>query len=127
MSKKIDIGKKMAIGAAIATALVGIAVSPAVAGNQIYCSGSWVCVYKNSYFDVPLGYRTAGFSLQNISAANDNEVSSWENKTSTNARWYTGSNGSGTCHTMAKFSELGYMNPFTQNDQMSSWAGNGGC
>ncbi len=127
MSKNNVFGKKIALGAALATALIGIAVSPGVAGNQIYCSGSWVCVYKHKDFEVPLGYRTAGFFLQNISAANDNEVSSWENRTSTNARWYTGSNGSGNCHTMARFSELGFMNPFTQNDQMSSWAGNGGC
>ncbi len=107
--------------------LLTLAPATAFAGNSAYCSGVWVCVYKNSDFNVGLGYRGAGFSLQNISAANDNEVSSWENRTGTNARWYTDGGGAGTCHNMSRYSELNWMSPFGQNDNMSSWAGNGSC
>lgn len=114
-------------GAIIASSSALIVLSPANAGNSQYCVSAWVCVYKNSDFAIPLGYRPAGFARVNISAANDNEVSSWENRTSRDGRWYTERDGKGQCHTMTSFGELAFMNPFTQNDQMSSWAGNGGC
>lgn len=129
MKKQSKFAKGAVIGASIAISLSlsGVVTSPALAGNSEACSGAWVCVYKNSSFSVILGYRSAKFSLQNISAGNDNEVSSWENRTGTNARWYTEQSGLGNCHTMAKYSELNFMNPFTQNDQMSSWAGTAGC
>lgn len=108
--------------------LLGAAVpTAAVAGNASYCGGAWVCVYKNSNFGIGMGWRTAGFGLQNISAVNNNEASSWENRTGTAARWYADGGGTGACHTMARFSELSYMSPFGQNDNMSSWAGNGAC
>jgi len=123
--------KKMAgilASAALAVGMVGaLAPTAAFAGNASYCSGTYVCVYKNSGFGVGLGWRTAGFSLQNISAANDNEASSWENRTGTGARWYTDANGKGDCHSMAKYSELSWMSPFGQNDNMSSWAGTKVC
>jgi hypothetical protein len=119
--------QNLALGLVAAAVVAGVAATPAHAGNSAYCSGTWVCVYKNSFFDTPLGYRTAGFTLQNISSANQNQVSSWENRTTSNARWYTNTNGAGTCNNMAKNSELGFMDPFTQNDRMISWAGNGSC
>lgn len=108
--------------------LLGVAApTAALAGNSSYCSGTWVCVYKDSGFSIGLGWRTAGFSLVNISAANNNTVSSWENRTGTNARWYTDGGGQGTCNNMLRYSELSWMSPFGQNDNMSSWAGNGSC
>lgn len=121
------IKQNIAIGVATAAILVGMVATPSHAGNSTYCSGTWVCVYKDAYFGTGLGWRNANFALQNISTSNQNQVSSWENKTGTNARWYTQQNGTGTCNTMGRYSELGFMDPFTQNDRMISWAGNAGC
>lgn len=120
------------VAATVTAGLLGVGAAIAVpaaaeAGNSAYCTGSWVCVYKNWDFGIGLGYRTSSFSLQNISDANNDEVSSWENRRGATARWYVDANGGGACHTMASYSENSRMNTFTQNDRMSSWAGNGGC
>lgn len=117
----------MIAAALVVAAAVAVPTTTALAGDSSYCTGAWACVYKDSNFGTPLGYRTSGFALQNISPANANEISSWEDRTSRAARWYTGTYGGGTCNNMAKNSELSYMNPITQNDNMESWAGDGAC
>ena len=71
--------------AGLSMALAGVGQA-AFAGNSQYCTGAWVCVYKNGGFGTGLGYRTTSFALTNISAANNDEVSSWENRRGTNAR-----------------------------------------
>jgi hypothetical protein len=100
--------------------------SSAFAANSQYCTGTWVCVYTDSNWGAPMGWRSAGFALQDISLANNDKMSSWENRTGTSARWYTDANGGGACHTMAKFSEVGNLLPW-ENDTMSSWSGTRGC
>lgn len=121
-------GRIRTAGAIAVTALAIAGVgSPAIAGNSQYCTGAWVCLYKNGGFDIGLGYRSTSFALTNISAANNDEVSSWENRRGTHARWYKDVNGLGTCYTMPAYSENSQLNVLTQNDTMSSWAGNGGC
>lgn len=115
-----------AVGLTVGLLGVGIPVA-ANAGNSAYCDAVYVCIYKDAGFVTGLGARTTGFSLQNISAANNDEVSSWENRTSRTSRWYTDPNGTGTCNTMVRYTELNYMDPFSQNDKMSSWSGTSGC
>ena len=109
----------------LSVALTGVAQA-AQAGNSQYCTGAWVCVYKNSDFGVGLGYRSTSFALVNISDANNDEVSSWENRRGANARWYEDANGFGQCHNMAKYDEDSSI-PWPDNDTMSSWAGDGAC
>ena len=98
----------------------------ASAGNPDYCDQAWVCIYRDSWWGAGLGARSAGFPLQNVSAWVDNQTSSWENRTGSNARWYTGLNGSGTCHSMPSGSEVAWL-VWGQNDELSSWAGTGLC
>ena len=53
-------------------------------------------------------------------------MSSWENKTGTNAAFYYGVNGTGTCVTMKAGYEHHYVGAGA-NDQMSSWRTDRGC
>ena len=100
--------------------------SAAMAGNSAFCTSAWVCVYEDSGFSKGMGWRSAGFSLQNVSTANNDKMSSWENRTGTYARWYVDINGGGACHPMAPYSEVSNLYLW-ENDTMSSWAGNGTC
>lgn len=118
---------KAAVAAAVmAVVMIGAPVV-ATAGNPDYCASGRVCVYKDWNFNNGFGWRSTSFALANISAANDNQASSWENRRSVNARWYKNRNGTGTCFDMIAGKENARMNIFTQNDTMSSWAGNGAC
>ena len=115
----------IAVGAILLASLVATGEA-AFAGNSAYCTNAWVCVYDDSGFSKGMGWRTAGFSLQNVSLANNDKMSSWENRTGTYARWYVDINGGGDCHPMAPYSEVANVY-FWENDKMSSWAGNGNC
>lgn len=119
---------RMAVWAAAGMlGIAGVAVPiSASAGNPDYCDDVYVCIYKDSGFLTGLGARFGGFGLQNVSGVADNLTSSWENLTGSNARWYTGSGGSGTCNNMARNSELSWM-AWGQNDELTSWAGDGSC
>lgn len=123
--------KKSAIlGATTIAAVLAAGVSvpvAAFAGNSQYCSGVWVCLYKDAGYATPLGWRSAGFSLESVSPGANNQTSSWENRTGTNARWYEDQSGGGTCHTMARYSETSMSWPWEGNDNLSSWSGTAGC
>ncbi|WP_084515758.1 peptidase inhibitor family I36 protein [Microbacterium luticocti] len=116
----------------IAAALVGAALTISAIGTSAAyaypadCTGGKVCLYDYYDFVGQLGWRAAGVSLANISSANNDKMASWANSTSTNAAWYEGLNGSGTCHTMSKQSQNSALDIFTR-DTASSWKTNGGC
>lgn len=114
------------IGSALVLGALVLGNSGAFAANSQYCTGTWVCVYADSNWGSPMGWRSAGFNLQDVSLANNDKMSSWENRTGTSARWYTDASGGGACHTMTKYSEVGNLLPW-ENDTMSSWSGTRGC
>ncbi|MGO1317012.1 MAG: peptidase inhibitor family I36 protein [Cellulomonadaceae bacterium] len=122
---------KAMVGAATLGLVMAAVPVVANAGNPDYCAAGRVCVYKDWNSGGGLGYRSTSFSLENLSTAAEDHVSSWENRRSINARWYKNKNknknGGGTCFTMSANRENPKMNVLTQNDAMSSWAGNGAC
>ncbi|MDO5503308.1 MAG: peptidase inhibitor family I36 protein [Actinomycetia bacterium] len=117
----------MIAAAAVMVGFIFGAPVAANAGNPDYCADGRVCVYRDWNFGSGIGWRNNSFALTNISDANDNQASSWENRRTVNARWYKNRNGTGTCYTMSAQRENAQMHLLTQNDAMSSWAGNGAC
>lgn len=86
------------------------------------CSGGRVCVYDNINYRTQLGWRAAGFALQDVSSGNNDKMSSWSNNSGTNACWYTSANGGGVGLAMNQYTD----NPdvgWPWNDTMSSWKG----
>lgn len=121
--------------AAISSAMVGGALVVAIpalaapAAHNPLCPSNNTCAYVNYNYNGLLGYRRPGTGLANISSANRNQLSSWENLTGTNARFYYNTGGGGHCVNMYERSSAtvhpGDGNP--DNDQAESWAFNGGC
>ena len=109
--------------------LVGVMafVAPTATAAEADCPTAKVCLFKDWSYGTLLGYRTGGFSLENISDANNDKTSSWKNRSSTNARWYTGSDATGSCNSLNSGSSNSKMNVFTQNDKLSSWSGTRSC
>lgn len=111
---------------AITAALVGIgAGTAAVAGTGSNCPRGNVCLYDYYGFDGFLGSRAAGMARTNISAANNDKVASWINKSTTNAAWYPETSG-GPCYTMAANNTDSAMS-IGFRDTASSWKTAGGC
>ena len=116
--------KQIAVGVALAIVAAN-ATTPAQAGSNL-CPTARVCIYVHENFVGLLGYRSAGGGLLNLSTGAQNEMSSWENKTSTDASWFTGLGGNGTCRTMLKNSEKSLV-VIDYNDLMKSWRTDQGC
>lgn len=76
--------------------------SPAVMApaSQQQCPDSRVCLFDSTDYVGLLGFRVPGQGLADLSAANDNRMESWINRTSTHAAWYDDRNGGGTCNEM---------------------------
>jgi len=53
-------------------------------------------------------------------------MSSYENKSATHARWYHDANGGGKCVNMSAMTEDNAVS-WNDNNDLSSWATNGGC
>ncbi len=115
------------IGGLILAAGIGLsgAALVAEAGSNL-CASNRVCVYVDANFSGLMGTRSPGGALVNVSSLNNDKMSSWENKTGTNAAFYYGVNGTGTCVTMKAGYEHHYVGAGA-NDQMSSWRTDRGC
>ncbi len=50
-----------------------------------------------------MGYRRAGLGIMNVSSKNNDIMSSYENESGTNARWYHDADGKGRCVTMLAY------------------------
>lgn len=112
---------------AITGSLAGTAAGTAAfAGTGADCPSSHVCLYDYYGFDGFLGSRATGMARTSISAANNDKLASWINKsTTTNAAWYPEKSG-GPCYTMARNSTDSTM-AIGFRDTASSWKTNGGC
>jgi hypothetical protein len=119
-------GVRLAVSAAIIGAgLIASAPTIASAGNPL-CSANRVCIYDSADWVGLLGERAPGNARVNVATAINDKTSSWENKTTTNARWYEAANGTGQCHTMNANREDNFVG-LTDNDTLTSWATNGAC
>jgi hypothetical protein len=119
---------KVAIGSgAIMAAAVAVTPVFSAQASLSQCPSAKVCLWQNNNYSGDfLGWRSAGFPLENISAANDNRTSSTANKSTRNARWYQLAGGDGFCVTMPAGGTEPDL-PDSQNDKATSWAGTGGC
>lgn len=107
-------------------ALMGLAAPTVAFAGSNLCPSNMVCLYDHAGFSGLLGYRAAGQSTMNVSTPSNDRMTSWENKSSSNAAWYSDANGSGKCHTMAARSENAEVG-WWDKDTLSSWRTNGGC
>ncbi|WP_148615412.1 hypothetical protein [Nocardioides rubriscoriae] len=102
------------------------------AQNNDYCGnrGAVTCAYRSPGYLNGLGYRSANVGLADISSANRNALSAWENLTPTGARFYYNLSGRGTCVPMMANSSRTVSSENTSNpdnNQAESWAFNGTC
>ncbi|MFI9643580.1 peptidase inhibitor family I36 protein [Micromonospora sp. NPDC051925] len=119
------ISKVLLAGAVIAAG--GLAFPAAAsAGNPAFCGSNLVCIYDGNNWVGFLGSRGPGGGIENVSAAANDHMDSWENRTSTNAAWYYDHDGGGACVNMSKLSEDDNINVF-DSDELSSWRTDRGC
>lgn len=91
------------------------------------CASNRVCLWGNDNYVWLLTARGPGYGL--LALPNDdrnNQMNSWGNRTTTNARGYDSSTGTGDCQTFSrggKDSNVAVWN----DDEVSSTATNGGC
>ena len=119
--------KKFILSVCTGTAVVasGLIVAAPAMAYQSGCPSARACLYDNANFGGWLGQRSAGNPLENISVANNDKMSSWANKTSSNGAWYEHTNGGGQCRSMWRYSEANV--DWGVNDTASSWRVNGSC
>lgn len=119
---------KKILAVAIIAAGTGIAapMSTAGAGSNL-CDSNRVCIYESNDYVGLLGQRSAGQKRVNVSSKAEDKMDSWENKTSTNARWYHKKTGDGgKCVNMLAKKQDNNINVI-DSDELSSWATNGAC
>ena len=68
-----------------------------------------------------MGYRRAGLGIMNVSSKNNDIMSSYENKSGTNARWYHDADGKGRCVTMLAYRSDNDINTW-DDDELTSWS-----
>lgn len=97
------------------------------------CLSNRTCVYDHGKDDPGgsytglLGYRSPGVPLANITSANRNRLSSWINTSGTNARFYYGLGGHGTCVTMFAHDSASASSDNPDNNQAESHGYDHGC
>jgi hypothetical protein len=116
---------RAAVLAAIVVGGLGAVPIAANAGSNL-CPSARACIYVDPQWIGLLGYRSGGLGIINVTGGADNKTSSWENKTTSHAAWYTLSNGSGSCYNMRSGAELSSI-PWPNYDKLSSWKTNGLC
>ncbi len=113
------------ISIGIALTLSSLILAPSALAYQSSCAAARACLYDNANYGGWLGQRAAGNPLENISTANNDRMSSWANKTSSNGAWYEHRDGGGFCRSMWRYSEANV--DWGVNDRASSWRVNGAC
>lgn len=119
----MSISRKLFAGVLIAGAL-GAGAAPASAA-LFECPSNKMCLFKDSNFNGLLGYRSGGQNTTNISYNNNDEMSSWSNKSGYLGAWYEDANGRGNCYAMNSYTNNSYVG-YWFNDEASSWRTNGG-
>ncbi|WP_309617106.1 peptidase inhibitor family I36 protein [Salinibacterium sp.] len=89
----------------LAAASLGAAATTAATAAPSDCPTNAVCIYDNANYGAQLGWRTGGFGLQDVSAGNNDKMSSWANNSVYNACWYGSTLGSGSACQMNQYSQ----------------------
>ena len=112
------------------TALIGgtLLFAPNVAATAAYsdCASDKVCLWGNNDYKWLIHTRNPGKGLLALTGDANNEMDSWGNRTTKNARGYDKANGTGDCQTFAKGSKDNNVAPWN-SDEISSTASNGKC
>jgi hypothetical protein len=85
-----------------------------------------VCIYSNNDWIGEIGDRASGGAVVNITSTYNDEMDSYWNETSSNARWYYNPNGGGACNNLPAAHKDNNINVLS-SDELSSWATNGAC
>jgi hypothetical protein len=116
--------KAVVLSAVLAVGIVGVPVA-AQAGSAL-CPSARACIYVDPSWVGLFGTKAGGGVVTNVGVNEVDKASSWENKTSSDGRWYQGNNGSGSCFNMfagTQTSSIGY----PHYDSLNSWGVNGRC
>jgi hypothetical protein len=123
----MGIKKRFAVATVFAASALLLSPGFASAGNPALCAANRACIYLDDdwsgLIDIP---RAPGGGIRNVNAGDNDEMDSWENRTSTRAAWYHNANGGGDCVNMNANSEDDDINVF-DSDELSSWRTNRGC
>ena len=116
--------KRAIVVIAVVAASFGVATS-SNAGSPL-CGSSKACIYDQHGFNSLLATKSGGSGRTNVATSINDLTSSWENKTSSNGRWYPNAGSNGLCRDMPSGTELNYVGD-SANDKLTSWATTGGC
>lgn len=109
-----------------AVIMSGLAVVPLASAGSSLCASNKACIYDQADYYSLLSARAGGLGAVNVVSQINDKMSSWENKTTYNARWHSDANSNGTCRTMGSKKESSYVGS-SDNDRLTSWATNGKC
>lgn len=104
------------ISAALLAATVALVPTAASAGGTD-CANNQACLYVNSNFVGRFAVKSGGEGLTNMSAARNDVMSSWDNKTGSTGAWWQGANRTSTCRTITAETENASM-AFYANDTL---------
>ena len=111
----------LAVGAGLTAGMV----TPAAAAYYD-CPDRAVCMWDDANYGGELSWRQPGFGLWNISWQNNDDLTSWANRSYTRAAAYEHANGAGACLNLVPRSSSGWVGRWW-NDRISSWKTNGSC
>lgn len=121
----MSVSKKIFAGLLVTGALGAGAVPASAALSD--CPSYKMCLFKDADYGGLLGYRSGGNGLENISYVNNDEMSSWSNKSAVyTGAWYNDADGRGGCFQMNPRTNNRYVG-YWFNDEASSWRQNYGC
>lgn len=121
----ITLGRTFAAGSIIAASLVAASTAPAQAAFE-QCDSGRFCGWGNNDYLWLIIERNPGMPLANHGGDANNEMDSWANRSTTNARGYDGYNFQGRCLTFTKGERDNNLAPWN-SDMISSTSTSGGC
>lgn len=102
-------------------------ITPSYADGS--CNSGYACIYKHANLVGFMVGRKGGQGRVNLSAKDNDQMTSWHNATSWNGAWYWDMQGhptTGRCVTMKK-NEVNLNVGAFDNDKMSAWRTDRGC
>jgi hypothetical protein len=112
----------------MAMVVLGSFLAVPVANAGTTCDPGEVCFFwDNNFNGIVYDVVPPSGGVINITSGWNDETSSWKNRSSYGARWYTNANGGGTCRSMPANTQKATLTGSGENDSLSSFATNGTC
>ncbi|WP_219108589.1 peptidase inhibitor family I36 protein [Austwickia sp. TVS 96-490-7B] len=124
MSKKW-IAVALILGAGIGVSSPAFAVSDQDRWRE-RCPDQAPCFFNDLNYRGEMSWKQPGIGLVNISHKNNDQLSSWANRSYQDAAGYEHADGLGECLPMPKRQRNSWVQGWW-NDRVSSWKTNGGC